>query len=90
MEYPDNAIKVTKIYDEPRQGHEIQKKPSGGSYTDLATWNFEGPSRISQLAFANGTKETLTLRRVRPGDPDDPRPAGGPDADEDVRVQAGV
>ncbi len=58
-EYPDDATWIKRLYDASGRVTKIQKKRAGGSYADLATWGFQGPSRMKSLTWANNTRETM-------------------------------
>jgi YD repeat-containing protein len=59
-EYPDNATTVKRLYDSLNRVTKIQEKRGGGSYADVATWTFQGPSRPRELELGNGTREVMT------------------------------
>jgi RHS repeat-associated protein len=59
LHYPDGSTVVRYTYDSLGRVSVIEKKRGAGAFDTLATWTFQGPSKMKTLEWGNRTKETM-------------------------------
>ena len=58
--YPDDKYQLSKLYDDLNRVTQIQRRKIAGSWETVATWTFQGPSRMKTLTLGNDVQEAMT------------------------------